>query len=261
MQRMPATPTQGNLPAVRRLEAVGFRAWPSAFVHYDGSWQIRLTKGHPSKRLNCIVPLDPSDHRDIAERLEKARRRFSEAEQVLTVRETPLTPRLLVEYLASNGWSRFETVHVMTVDIEKASLPDTIDHLPLQDVDRFAEACSVLGASGSSDATVIADILSRIRPTTGFFLVDDLALGPRACVLCVQDNDLAGIQSLAVDPSARSGGLGTELVSAALRWARLRGARTAWLQVSTANEPAIALYEKLGFVVAYDYHYWRKQQS
>lgn len=256
---MPATPMQGNLPAVRRLEAVGFRAWPSAFVHYDGSWQIRLTAGHPSKRLNCVVPLDPSDHKDMAERLEKACQRFLAIGETLTIRETPLTPPVLLDHISEAGWRRFETVHVMTVEIEAANLPDMIDHLPLQDVERFAEACAALRAGGSSDAVVIADILSRIRPATGYFPIDDHDKGPRACVLCVQDNDLAGIQSLAVAEDARRKGLGLELVSAALRWARLRGARTAWLQVSSRNQPAISLYEKLGFTVAYDYHYWRKE--
>lgn len=257
---MPATPTPGrNLPAVRRLEAVGFRAWPSAFVLYDGSWQIRLTEGHASKRLNCVVPLDPSDHKDMAERLEKAAARFAAAGQTLTIRETPLAPPLLIEHLRREAWTRFETVEVMTVEIESALLPENpIDHLPLQDAGRFAEACVTLSASGSADAQVVQDILSRIRPASGYFLIDDVEKGPRACVLCVQDNDLAGIQSLAVAVDARRQGLGTELVSAALRWAKLRGARTAWLQVSAANRPAIALYEKLGFATAYQYHYWRK---
>lgn len=256
---MLSTPSEGtNLPAVRRLEAVGFRAWPSRTVLYDGSWQIRLTAGHVSKRLNCVVPLDPSDTRDIAERLEKAGARFAAAGQVLTIRETPLCPPLLLEHLERHGWVRFETVHVMAIDLENTVLPEAIDHLPLQDAARFADACVALSASGSESREVLLEILAAIKPTTGFFLIDDLKSGPRACVLCVQDNDLAGIQSLAVAPAARRSGLGTELLIAALRWARLRGAKTGWLQVSASNAPAIALYEKLGFGTIYDYHYWRE---
>lgn len=259
---MLATPTQRtNLPAVRRLEAVGFRAWPSAFVLYDGSWQIRLTRGHGSKRLNCIVPLDPSDHKDIADRLARAAVRFKAEGQRLTVRETPLAPPLLIDHLRQQGWHRFETVAVMTVDIDSASLPDTIDHVPSQDAERFAHACTALETSGAMEAGAILDILGRIRPAAGYFLIDDVERGPRACLLCVQDNDLAGIQSLAVAGDARRSGLGTELVSAALRWARLRGAKTAWLQVSSENVAALSLYERLGFSVAYHYHYWRPQSD
>lgn len=256
---MLSTPSEGlNLPAVRRLEAVGFRAWPSHTVLYDGSWQIRLTASHVSKRLNCVVPLDPSDTRDIAERLRKAGERFTASGQVLTMRETPLCPPPLLDYMREHGWAPFETVHVMAVDLENTVLPDAIDHLPLQDAARFADACVALSASGSESRDVLLDILSAIKPTTGYFLVDDVIAGPRACVLCVQDNDLAGIQSLAVAPDARRSGLGSELVIGALRWARLRGAKTGWLQVSASNAPAIGLYEKLGFRTIYDYHYWRE---
>lgn len=256
---MLSKPSQGpNLPAVRRLEAVSFRAWPSRIVQYDGSWQVRITPGHISKRLNCVVPLDPSDIRDIAERLVKARERFAADGQILTIRQTPLCPPALIDHMAQNGWKSFETVHVMGIDLENATLPGGIDHLPLQDSARFADACVALAATGSENRDVLLEILASIKPATGYFLIDDLAAGPRACVLCVQDNDLAGILSLAVAPAARRSGLGIELVTAALRWARLRGAKTAWLQVSASNAPAIALYTGLGFKTVYDYHYWRE---
>ena len=259
---MPSISSQGpDLPAVRRLEAVGFRAWPSRTVVYDGSWQVRLTPGHLSKRLNCIVPLDPSDVRDMPERIEKARVRFASGGQVVTIRETPLCPPLLIDYLRSHGWTRFETVHVMSLDLDANPLPDAIDHLPLQDAARFADACVALSASGSDTREVLLEILGLIKPATGYFLVDDVDAGPQACVLCVQDNDIAGIQSLAVAPAARRAGLGTQLVVAALRWARLRGARSAWLQVSADNRPAIGLYEKLGFSTVYHYHYWRETSA
>ncbi|MNE89814.1 ribosomal-protein-alanine N-acetyltransferase [compost metagenome] len=74
----------------------------------------------------------------------------------------------------------------------------------------------------------------------------------------MQDNDLAGILSLDVEKSQRKKGLGTQLLASALRWARISGAKSAWLQVVSTNAPAIALYEKFGFTEAYSYRYWRK---
>lgn len=247
-----------DLPAVRRLEAVGFRAWPAASTVYDGSWQVRLTPGHHSKRLNCVVPLDPADCRDIAQRLAACRARFDAVAGVLTIRETPLAPPLLIDHLRQTGWVRFETVDVMVLDLEQAVLPETMDHLPLQDAARFAEACIALSSGGTDDRDLLISILSAIKPQTGCFLIDDVEKGPRATVLAIHDNDLAGIQSLGVVEGQRRKGIATEILSAALRWARLRGAKKAWLQVSAANRPAIALYEKLGFSTAYHYHYWRE---
>lgn len=247
-----------NLPLVRRLEAVGFRAWPAASVQYDGSWQVRLNGGYGSKRLNCVVPLDPSDSRDIGPRLGKAGRRFASHGRTLLVRETPLTPPAVLEFMREQGWERFESVTVMTCDLVSCDLPDTMDHLPSHDIGRFVDAYLTLAGEDASLKPGLAEVVSAIKPPAGLFIIEDPETGPLATALCVQDNDLAGILSVCVDQSARRQGRGTEILSTALRWARMRGARSAWLQVETDNAPALALYAKFGFTEAYRYHYWRQ---
>jgi ribosomal protein S18 acetylase RimI-like enzyme len=258
MSLMAPSPVDTNLPLVRRLEAVGFRAWPAASVVYDGSWQVRLTGGHPSKRLNCIVPLDPSDHRDLDIRLGKATRRFEDYGRRLVLRETPLAPKAMIEHLEQSGWQAFETYEVMTVDLSGLELPDTLDYLPSHDIGRFADACLHVAEEDAGLKPALAEILSAIKPPSGFFMKQDPGNGAVATVLCVQDNDLAGILSLAVAQTHRRGGLGTEMLSSALRWARISGTKTAWLQVEASNQPAIALYDRFGFTKAYSYRYWRK---
>lgn len=250
---------QSDLPTVRRLEAVGFRAWPAASVVYDGSWQVRLTGGHPSKRLNCLVPLDPSDHRDMAARLDKARRRFDTYGRKLVVRETPLAPPPLLDLLAEQGWRVVETVDVMTVDLAALELPDTLDYLPSHDIGRFIDASLAVEGDDVSLKPALAEILSSIKPTSGFFIKESPERGAVAVALCVQDNDLAGIMSFAVASDWKRQGIGTEIFSSALRWARISGARSAWLQVVSTNVPAVALYRKFGFRKAYEYRYWRQE--
>ncbi len=109
-------------------------------MQYDGSWQVRLTAGHPSNRLNSIVPLDPSDHRDVEIRLEKARRKFEAYGRAAVVRQTPLASPVLIELLRAQNWTRFDDTVVMTCDLAEAELPDTLDHLPTHDVGRFVDA-------------------------------------------------------------------------------------------------------------------------
>ena len=41
----------------------------------------------------------------------------------------------------------------------------------------------------------------------------------------------------------------------ALRWARMRAAVRAWLQVEAENTPAVALYESFGFREVHRYDY------
>lgn len=247
-----------NLPLVRRLEAVGFRAWPASSVAYDGSWQIRLTGSHPSKRLNCLVALDPSDVRDIPLRIEKAERKFASHGRPLLIRETPLSPRPLMEFLEQNGWERFEEVVTLTADLATIELPDTLDYLPTQDIGRYVDADIAVHGADIAGKPALAEIVSAIQPPTGLFIIEDAEDGPLAVTLCVQDNDLAGLMSLAVRADRRRQGLGVELLTSALRWARMRGARTAWLQVVADNEAAVGLYAKMGFSEAYRYAYWRK---
>ncbi|MBP1852071.1 GNAT family N-acetyltransferase [Rhizobium halophytocola] len=248
-----------NLPLVRRLEAVGFRAWPSSSVQYDGSWQLRLNGGYPSKRLNCLVPLDPSDHGALDVRFEKAERKFASYGRSLILRETPLTPPALVDLVRDRGWSRFDSTVVMTTDLQAGELPDTMDHLPSHDVGRFVDAVLALDGEDVSVKPGLAEVISAIQPPTGLFVIESPEAGPIATTLCVQDNDLAGILTVAVASAARRQHRATEIVSAALRWARVRGARTAWLAVGADNHAARALYAKFGFAEVYRYHYWRAE--
>jgi len=245
------------LPLVRRLEAVGFRAWPAKSVSFDGSWQLRVTPGHPSKRLNSLVPLDPFDSRDMAERLRRAEARFAADGVRAAVRQTPLCPPGLIDVLKGEGWVYGSETLVMAAELDSLDLAHGMDHLPTHDVPRFSEACVEIDEGRDTTAEVLASIVSAIEPTAGLFLVEDQN-GPSAVAICVQDNDLAGLQQIVVEPALRRQGIGLELVSAALRWAKLRGARKAWLQVIADNHGARSLYERLGFKPVYHYAYWQK---
>lgn len=246
-----------SLPLVRRLEAVGFRAWPARNVSFDGSWQLRTTPGHPSKRLNCLVPLDPADSRDMADRIAAAEAAFHAQGITPSIRQSPLCPQELPPVLEKLGWVPRQRTFVMAAELAKMDLATGMDHLPTHDVQRFAEACIRIDEARDTTVEVLTDIIRAIVPPAGLFLMEN-AEGPQAVGICVQDNDMAGLQQVVVEKNQRRRGLGHELVTAALRWARLRGARQAWLQVLADNAPAIALYEQLGFRVAYDYRYWQK---
>jgi [ribosomal protein S18]-alanine N-acetyltransferase len=59
--------------------------------------------------------------------------------------------------------------------------------------------------------------------------------------------ELADLHRLLVEPRSRRRGIGTDLVRAGLEVVRQIGAREVILDVAYRNEPAIALYQRLGF--------------
>lgn len=244
-----------DLPKVRRLEAVGFRAWPAASAQYDGSWLCRLTAGHPSRRLNSVNPLDPSDIRDIDIRLEKAAKRFSDYGRPLLVRQTPLTPPPLITFMDDAGWADIGHTIVMTANLSDLSREEGVDHLPSRDVGRFVDARIRVAGDDPALKPGLTEIINAIKPEVGLFIFEEADFGPTAVTLAVQDNDLAGILQLGVAEARRGQGTGTAVLHAALRWAKLKGARQAWVQVEADNAAAIALYRRAGFHDIYRYSY------
>jgi ribosomal protein S18 acetylase RimI-like enzyme len=253
-QSGPATP---RLATVRRFEAAGFRAWPAATVHYDGTWVIRLTAGHPAKRLNSVNPLDPGDVGNLAERIGRAARRFEAYGRPLTFRLSPLSGPALSDHLDSHGWSRFSESLVMQARLDSVlGVDGALDQIPLRDVGRFTAAALEIQGLEPRFRAGLSEVIGSIRPQAGLFVLEE-AGRPVSTAICVHDGDVAGLFEIATEGSARRHGHGRRIVLSALKWAKLRGAAMAWLQVEADNEPAIALYQSLGFHEVYRYHYRR----
>ncbi len=66
--------------------------------------------------------------------------------------------------------------------------------------------------------------------------------------------DTAALYSMWVDPAARRQGLASALIAAVRAWAAAAGYPRLGLGVTTSNAPAIALYERLGFVDSGERH-------
>ena len=231
------------------------RAFPATTTHFDGTWAIRLTAGHPAKRLNSVNPLDPLDIANLDERIEAARHRFEAYGRPLIFRLSPLAPRALAEKLDAEGWSRFEESLVMTADLAVMPLDDAVDRLPHQDIARWVSAVLRLEGAGQEHKAGLFEVISRIEPEVGLFLALAEDGTPLSAVRCVHDNDMAGIFDLTTDAGRRRQGHGAAVLASALKWALGRGARTAWLQVVADNRPAFELYRRFGFCEVYRYVY------
>ncbi len=242
------------LSQIRRLEAVSFRSFPATSTYYDGTWAIRLTAGHPAKRLNSVSPLDPADHSDVDRRLELARHRFESFGRPLVFRQSPLAPPELELALDRRGWDRFDETLVMVSDLSALDLSSYVDHLPVRDVGLWVDSYLELSDEAAERKPGLVEVISSIEPQVGLFVQD----GPDrhvSAIRCVCDNDLAGVFDMVTGADFRRMGHAGRLLGSSLKWAKKSSARYAWLQVVSDNKGAIDLYKKFGFEELYRYSY------
>jgi GNAT superfamily N-acetyltransferase len=70
-----------------------------------------------------------------------------------------------------------------------------------------------------------------------------------------RSGDWLGLTSIWTRPDHRQRGLATAMMATLGHWAARQGARYAYIQVATVNEPAIAAYTRLGFAPHHRYLY------
>lgn len=243
-----------DFPTVRRFEAAGFRAWPATSVQYDGTWAVRLTGGHPARRLNSVNPLDPSDEGNIGERIARAGRRFAAYGRPLTFRVSPLSAPRISSFLDDAGWERLGESLVMRARLDGEMLNGAIHQIPLKDMGRFVSAAIAIDSLDPALRPGLSEIINIIQPRAGLF-VQERDGAAVSTAICVQDGDLAGLFEVATQKDQRGKGYARRMLLSALKWAHARGARQAWLQVEAENEAAIGLYRSMGFAEIYRYHY------
>ncbi len=110
------------------------------------------------------------------------------------------------------------------------------------------------GTGRTMNAQSAKDLLFRIQGEPMFAGVLSPANELIGIGLGVHD-DWLGLFSIATHPSFTRRGVASTLIRALAERGAINGADHVFLQVEAENRPAIALYEKAGFTVAYPYHY------
>lgn len=253
-----------NYPVIRQLEAIGFRAWPASQTCYNGSWLLRVSPQHSSKRLNSVNPLDPADNARIPERVEVIRQYYRDNGKSPVFRLSPLAPLELDRYLAEQGWKDTGATHVMVHHLAhglsgiKSDHSDELNIRQETDIEKYANISLFMHGEkpeNSADAAAgLTTIIKQItRPKT--LLIVERAGEPVASALIVHDGRWSGLLDIATRPDCQRQGIGGKLIQVCLHMAQQQGSDKVWLQVEKKNIAAVALYEKLGFGSAYQYHY------
>nr|WP_237447941.1 GNAT family N-acetyltransferase [Nocardioides flavescens] len=199
--------------------------WTDLKTEPLGDWVLRRSAGSANRRANSVLAAGPSG--------------LPDAEAYDAV----------VDFYAGHGQRPVAAV-----------LPDSAEDalfrahgwgLESHDADTVFELAGIaavqrrLPRSSGPHASLEGD--DRLVTAT---LLDGAATGVAA-----YDDDWVGFRSIEVDPAHRRRGLGVAVMAALVEWGAERGATTAYLQVLGDNEPALALYDRLGFVEHHRYRY------
>ena len=231
------------------------QGWPAeAKTELDG-WLLRRNRG-VTLRANSVLPtsapFDLGRALDYVENLYDAHG-IRPSFQVSSAAQ----PTDLDGQLEARGYQVVSPTLVQCAEVSDvlAQLPAETDDVNISsapDDDWMDFWWRVDGKGGPDQKSVARQILNRGRalyavvPSTG----PVKAIGRLALV-----DNWAGLYCLAVDKRFRRQGLALAVIRALLQQATTLGIERVWLQVVAANEPARALYERLGFRTVSRYHY------
>jgi ribosomal protein S18 acetylase RimI-like enzyme len=239
---------------IRTIEELSMNAWPAIqTLHYDG-WVLRYADGY-TKRANSVYPLYPSEI-DMDKKIEFCESFYRDRglPPVFKLTEAS-TPADLDALLAANGYHTDSRTSVQLLDLgtEIHEITGNVN-LTSEDSEVWHAAFARMNNVDENRRTTHERILRAILPDKCYasLSVDGQIIG---CGLGVSQAGYLGIFDIVIDPDHRGQGHGSRLMMALLAWGAQHGAHTAYLQVMCNNEPALRMYEKLGFREKYQYWY------
>ncbi|MDN4172417.1 GNAT family N-acetyltransferase [Nocardioides sp. SOB77] len=225
---VPPRPSHRLRVEPREAQLRALALWPDLVTEELDGWLLRHSPASPNRRANSVLALGPPGCG------------LEAAEQ-----------RVLAFYAATTG----RPVAAVLVDgQEEAALRGRGWVLESDDADTVFSVAGVAAARRALRAVGKVDGEGEVE-------LEQLAPGvvradlPGASGVAAYDRDWVGFRSLRVDPAHRRRGLGLRVMAALLGWGAEQGATTAYLQVLADNAPALALYDRLGFVEHHRYRY------
>ena len=238
---------------IRTIEELSMNAWPALqTLHYDG-WVLRSTQRY-SKRANSVYPLYASNL-DLDKKIRVCESFYEERNQPTVFKMTTASmPPGLDAHLAEHGYLADGYTSVQLMELSRNIQIAGNVNLTAEDSEAWHAAYARMNNVSAERRAVHEGILRAILPDKchASISVDGRII---ACGLGVAQADYLGIFDIVVDANRRKQKHGENLMTALLGWGIQRGSHTAYLQVMCDNEPALRLYEKLGFEEKYQYWY------
>jgi GNAT superfamily N-acetyltransferase len=240
---------------IAELELLASRCWPAReIVKYKG-WIIHMDDGI-TWRANSVLPNAWDTNVDVEQVVDYVIDLYNERDAAPAFKITESSqPKGLDELLEQKGFEQRMVTHVQTAPIEEISC-----HSPKLPVDLFKvtdDSLDILMYESKRDRKSIdvrKDIIKRIEGAKNIARV--MMHGNIAGVgLGVVEQDWLGLFSIRTLPEYRRRGVAWSVNCALAMWGEDHGVKRAFLQVEAENEPALKLYESMGFETIYTYWY------
>lgn len=232
-------------------------AWPAWKTVYQGGWVLRFTGGY-TRRANSVHPLYPPESQiPLDERIGACAALYREQDQAVIFKLTTASqPEGLDSALESLGYRVDLPTSVQTVNlglhppVEPRLHPAEWD----EPAPAWMDAFCALSQVNERNRPYLERILTAIVPQRRFMALYHAGQAV-ACGLAVLEAGWVGLFDIITHPEYRRQGFGEAVVQSLVSWAKREGARHSYLQVVATNEPALRLYDKLGYETAYTYWY------
>lgn len=240
---------------ITHLETLTTSAWPALATELVDGWVLRFARGY-TKRANSVAPLAvgalPNE-----EKIAYCEQRYA-AQNLPAIFKLTAASQALDEKLAARGYSQIDLSSVQQRGLlHFVAEPDFAVRMSAQVSDtwftQFAELNHVAVAHRATAQQMLA---SYVCPTQFAVLYQDERVV--ACGFAIIQQYTLVLYDIVSDSQQRRQGYALRLIEQLLAWGRNNGATSAVLQVVVANEPAMALYAKLGFTE--QYRYWYRRQ-
>ena len=233
------------------LEAVAARGWRPEQTGEIGGWLMRAASGFTG-RANSVLPLRPPG-RPLEDALGAARDWYAARDLPLRFQVPIEARRLLDAELAERGWPAEPDVHVLAARLDALPAWPPADEPPVHIAGTASEGWFARYRDGAGASAPARALLTR-HDRAGFASItldgQIVAIGRGAV-----DEGWLGVTAVEVVPESQRQGLARVIMRALWRWGTAAGAERSYLQVSTDNAAAVALYERMGYWHHHGYRY------
>ncbi len=244
-----------------RVERACLDAWPAETETEQQGWLLRHSGG-PTRRPNSLNPTRNAA-RNCGALIDAADAFYTARGQRPIFRQLDIGPDIGKEldkagYGGEEGRSQTLLAEEITVPPDAPCHKVTLSPVPSQG---WIAARHALSGTPPEDRPYYNKMLPLIRGPVCFAALEAEGV-PCAQAYGTIQQGLLVLESVVTDAACRNKGYGRTVVGALLGWGKKMGAEAACLQVVADNDPALALYARLGFSkTLYDYHYRRKENG